>query len=180
MRSARTFSPDLVRRFAMPFPTNPQDWKGFETRYCGNASPGVPPRNAPPSLVPENRAAGKPAGYSPECGFVRCDVIPHHPGQEGHFLFHGGVPVPSDLHVKTIHMRKNQGVESPHTGFDYRIRMISKHEPEHRGIFDKLGIKRLLRRIVSRSVPKRRRVRNHPQVQVRKMNNQGSQGIVTP
>ncbi len=38
----------------------------------------------------------------------------------------------------------------PHTGFDYRIRMTSKPEPEQRGILDKLGIKSLLRRAVSR------------------------------
>ena len=56
---------------------------GFETRYWGNASPGVPPRTAPQAWVQENRSAGKPAGYCPEYGFVRCDAIPHHPGQEG-------------------------------------------------------------------------------------------------
>ena len=38
---------------------------------------------------------------------------------------------------------------TPHTGFDYRIRMTSKAEPEDRGILDKCGIKSLLRRIVS-------------------------------
>ena len=44
----------------------------------------------------------------------------------------------------------------PHTGFDYRIRMTSKPEPEHRGILDKLGIKSLLRRIVSRFRPQKK------------------------
>ena len=38
----------------------------------------------------------------------------------------------------------------PHTGFDYRIRVFSKPEPEQRGILDKLGIRSLLRRVVSR------------------------------
>ncbi|MHB8370986.1 MAG: IS1634 family transposase, partial [Leptospirales bacterium] len=41
----------------------------------------------------------------------------------------------------------------PHTGFDYRIRVSSKPEPEQRGILDKLGIKSLLRRVVSRLRP---------------------------
>ena len=44
----------------------------------------------------------------------------------------------------------------PHTGFDYRIRMTSTPEPEHRGILDKLGIKSLLRRIVSRFRPEKK------------------------
>ena len=43
----------------------------------------------------------------------------------------------------------------PHTGFDYRIRMTSTPEPEHRGILDKLGIKGLLRRVVSRFRPEK-------------------------
>ena len=46
----------------------------------------------------------------------------------------------------------------PHTGFDYRIRMTSKPEPEHKGILDKLGIKGLLRRIVSRFRPEKKEV----------------------
>jgi transposase len=44
----------------------------------------------------------------------------------------------------------------PHTGFDYRIRMTSKPEQEHRGILDKLGIRSFLRRIVSRVRPEKR------------------------
>ena len=43
----------------------------------------------------------------------------------------------------------------PHTGFDYRIRMTSTPEPEHRGILDTLGIKGLLRRVVSRFRPEK-------------------------
>ncbi|EQD24492.1 MAG: putative transposase [Leptospirillum sp. Group IV 'UBA BS'] len=44
----------------------------------------------------------------------------------------------------------------PHTGFDYRIRMTSKPEPEHRGILDKLGIRGFLRRLVSRIRPEKK------------------------
>ena len=41
------------------------------------------------------------------------------------------------------------------TGFDYRIRMTSKPEAEHRRILDNLGIKILLLRIVSRFRPQK-------------------------
>ncbi|MHB8369150.1 MAG: IS1634 family transposase, partial [Leptospirales bacterium] len=44
----------------------------------------------------------------------------------------------------------------PHTGFDYRIRVSSKPEPEQRGILDKLGIRSLLRRVVSRFRPEKK------------------------
>ena len=44
----------------------------------------------------------------------------------------------------------------PHTSFDYRIRMTSTPEPEHRSLLDKLGIKGLLRRVVSRFRPEKK------------------------
>ncbi|MGC8500973.1 MAG: hypothetical protein ACP5OS_07360 [Leptospirillia bacterium] len=44
----------------------------------------------------------------------------------------------------------------PHIGFNTRIRMTSTPEPEHRGILDKLDIKSLLCRIVSRFHPEKK------------------------